>query len=165
MMDTQKQPAYLFWFDAGCLFPTKDNFNQLVDYVKEKSLWSPFSGGTVLRWTHPGMVLYMGLDMKTVGDWNENGSGGVIGMNIMDDRLVDDILIPWMACALVNDCMAPPGSSLGNHRYDQAALTLLMHIHGYEITKNWFKAGRHQDDEWRDAKREYDKAHPSAGRQ
>lgn len=159
---TTRQPAYLFWMDAGCLFPTTDDdFNQLVDYVHEKSLWSPSSGGTVHDWVHPDMVSYMGLDMNTVGDWET--SGGLVGLNIMDDRLVDDILIPWMACALVRDCMAPPGTEIQQqHRQDKAALTLLMHIHGYEITPNWFDVGHHQEDTTlvREAKRVYRESHP-----
>lgn len=159
-LDTSRQPAYLFWMDAGCLFPTTDDhFNQLVDYVHEKSLWSPTSGGSVHDEVHHDMVSYMGLDMNTVGDWQV--SGGLVGMNIMDDRLVDDILIPWMACALVRDCIAPEGTEIKSHRQDQAALTLLMHMHGYEITPEWFDVGHHQEDtpDVHEAKRIYREAH------
>jgi len=158
---TTRQPAYLFWMDAGCLFPaTDDSFNQLIDYVHEKSLWSPFSGETVHDGVHHDMVSYMGLEMNTVGNWE--ASGGLVGLNIMDNRLVDDILLPWMACALVRDCIAPPGTEIQHHRQDHVALTLLMHIHGYEITPNWFDVGHHQEDTptVREAKRVYREAHP-----
>lgn len=148
----QKQPGVLFWLDAGSLFPTTDNFNLLLDYVKEKSIWSPSSSGTVQKWCHPGMVSYMELDMKSVGDWIMN-SGGLVGMDINDDRIVANILIPWQACALVNNCIGPLGSNLLNHRQDQSALTLLVHINRYEVTTNRFGVGVHQDNNWREAKR------------
>ncbi len=36
----------------------------------------------------------------------------------------------WEACALNKACVTPPGTNRGNHRQDQAALTLALATHG-----------------------------------
>ena len=40
----------------------------------------------------------------------------------------------WRECSLDVECIAPSGSHRGNHRQDQAALTVLAWLHGLHAT-------------------------------
>jgi hypothetical protein len=40
-------------------------------------------------------------------------------------RYIDTVVIPNTRCALDPSCIAPPGSDLGNHRYDQTTISIL----------------------------------------
>ena len=48
-------------------------------------------------------------------------------------RYVDTVVIPAAQCALLKDCIMPPGSGLWNHRYDQSALSVLCHREDLKI--------------------------------
>ena len=48
-------------------------------------------------------------------------------------RYVDTVVIPSAQCALLKDCIMPPGSNLWNHRYDQSALSVLCHREDLKI--------------------------------
>ena len=43
----------------------------------------------------------------------------------------------WEACALDEACICPIGSHRGNHRQDQAALTLVLAIFGLRCLDSW----------------------------
>ena len=38
-----------------------------------------------------------------------------------------EVFVPWLDCSLRASCIAPPGSSTANHRFDQSALSILFH--------------------------------------
>lgn len=44
------------------------------------------------------------------------------------------ILLPWVQCAGVADCIAPPGSSEDNHRFDQAVLSIITYTSRVNVT-------------------------------
>ena len=44
----------------------------------------------------------------------------------------------WEACALDKACVAPAGSNRGNHRQDQAALSLVLAMHGVFCNRKSF---------------------------
>eukprot|EP00802_Teleaulax_amphioxeia_P013908 Tamp_13963.p1 GENE.Tamp_13963~~Tamp_13963.p1 ORF type:complete len:237 (+),score=16.65 Tamp_13963:403-1113(+) len=39
-----------------------------------------------------------------------------------------ELFLPWWRCALRENCIAPPGASRDNHRYEQSALSILLHL-------------------------------------
>lgn len=55
-------------------------------------------------------------------------SGGIM-LIVNNSVLYTKIMIPWLECALNEACIAPEGADLGNHRFDQSALTLLFFKH------------------------------------
>jgi hypothetical protein len=88
------------------------------------------------QWTHPLMFDHLGVDASAYGD-KRNADATLVGFAIgtaptaAREALYRDIVVPWKACALVKDCIAPPGSSRANHRQDQAVLSYLVHRAGY----------------------------------
>ncbi|RIA93848.1 hypothetical protein C1645_818816 [Glomus cerebriforme] len=116
-------PGKLVWLDSGTLVE-KDYFENL-DYLlkKYKGFISPRSSATMKVWTHPGVYDYYGDNHKKYDNViNCNGASVTLDTtNIKVKNIIDD----WFKCALVKDCIAPPGSSRINHRQDQAILTYL----------------------------------------
>ena len=62
--------------------------------------------------------------------WQANG--GVVGFHT-GSPCISTIVQPWIDCAMSVACIAPPGSNRSNHRWDQAALSMLAHKLGYEL--------------------------------
>jgi hypothetical protein len=60
-------------------------------------------------------------------------SGNTVGF-VAGSAASAAILPPWVACAKNASCIDPPGSSRANHRYDQAALSVIAHSSGVAIT-------------------------------
>mmetsp|Transcript_26662 Transcript_26662/g.80043 ORF Transcript_26662/g.80043 Transcript_26662/m.80043 type:complete len:257 (-) Transcript_26662:125-895(-) len=83
----------------------------------------PIRGRPALRLTHP--TRWLGRTMC---------NGALIGFS-RSGLAYDRVLLPWFECALDRGCIAPvygqgrgSVSTRGNHRQDQAALTLLAHF-------------------------------------
>jgi len=106
------------------------------------------SQGDIKMWTHPGMLQYYGIGPRDpiLNQPNCNAAFLMFGR----EKTLNDLVRPWVACALKRECIAPPGSSRANHRQDQAALTILVHKSGgrYKCGANWNLIGAiafHQD--------------------
>ena len=61
-----------------------------------------------------------------------NFAATIIGVDSKVPGAIDKIIKPWYECALVKECIAPEGSSRENHRQDQAALTVIMHLNEWK---------------------------------
>ena len=92
----------------------------------------------MMDWTHPLTFEYLKGDRAHYGA-KPNADATLVGFatgsqaaNIRD-AVYDDIVVPWKACAMVKQCIAPPGSSRKNHRQDQAVLSYLVHKAGYRF--------------------------------
>ena len=55
---------------------------------------------------------------------------------VVRDRVYHELIVPWKACAMTKDCIAPSGSSRRNHRQDQAALSCLVHKGGFGFARD-----------------------------
>jgi hypothetical protein len=84
------------------------------------------------------MFEFLGADPAHYGP-KQNADATLVGFAVgstppaASDALYRDIVVPWKRCALVKDCIAPPGSSRANHRQDQAVLSYLVHRGGYRF--------------------------------
>ena len=54
-------------------------------------------------------------------------NGAIVGF---DMRAYEQVVKPWAECALKRECIGPLGSNRGNHRQDQAVLTVLLYQAG-----------------------------------
>jgi len=112
----------IFWLDAG---------STVVGNLSE-----------AMRIVHQtGIFLVKGQDLDMMGRSHES-TFQFLGHNKADfragphfsgntqaylypSRYVGPLVEANAACALVEDCISPPGSSLGNHRYDQTTMSIL----------------------------------------
>jgi hypothetical protein len=87
------------------------------------------------------MFDYLNADPNEYGD-KPNADATLVGFGIGSASTADreavyqNIVLPWRACAMVNDCIAPRGSSRKNHRQDQAVLSYLVHRAKYSFVRD-----------------------------
>ncbi len=76
-------------------------------------------------WVHAGTLAALGVRPAALAgkpSFAGNTQGWVAG-----SPAAAAVLRPAVACAARAACIAPPGASLNNHRYDQAVLSALAH--------------------------------------
>lgn len=112
------------WMDAGNVI-TK-GINRLKIFLTALDVVVPISSNKVLDWTHKDTIKYMELDNKYLR--KKNFASGLIGFNF-NSEVAKLISYEWKEYALVEDCIAPKGSSRKNHRQDQSLLTILLYKH------------------------------------
>lgn len=124
----------VLWADAGTFV---DTLEPMADRIRaSRGLWVRRSSGTMRQWTHPLMFAYLGADAAAYGA-RPNADATLVGFATgsgsadVRESVYRDVVQPWKACAIAKDCIAPPGSSRGNHRQDQAVLSYLVHRAGY----------------------------------
>lgn len=127
---------HVLWCDAGTYFHALDPIDALIG--AGRGVWLRRSSGTMRQWTHPLMFTYFDADPRAFGD-RPNADATLVGFATahasadVRERVYRDVVLPWRACALAKDCIAPEGSSRRNHRQDQAALSYLVHRGGFDL--------------------------------
>ncbi len=126
----------VLWADAGSYF---DAIDPIATRVRmSDGLWLRTSSGTMGQWTHPGTLAALGAPADDYRD-RPNADATLVGFASghpsadVRERVYRDVVVPWRACALRKDCIAPPGSSRRNHRQDQAVLSYLVHKAGFSF--------------------------------
>lgn len=117
--------APLLWLDAGCVVDAPLRWIRRI--VAARGFYSPRSVGTIREWTHPSSLRWMDAAPHLLD--RPNLSGGVVGVDWNHARsraLIDR----WKFCAGHRECISPEGSHSGNHRQDQALLSVLAHQAG-----------------------------------
>jgi uncharacterized protein DUF1647 len=130
------QPYDVLWADAGCFFHSLEAIAARV--AVSGGLWVRTSAGTMRDWTHPAMFRALGADPSeylTRPNADATLVGFAVGSATAGEReaVYRQIVLPWKACAMDRDCIAPRGSSRKNHRQDQAVLSYLVHRGGYRF--------------------------------
>jgi len=123
MMNELRAP--LLWLDAGCVVDAPLRWIRRI--VAANGFYSPRSVGTLRDWTHPASLRWLQTDPALLD--RPNLSGGVVGVdwNHPGARALVD---RWKFCASHRECISPEGSHGGNHRQDQALLSVLAHQAG-----------------------------------
>jgi hypothetical protein len=130
------EPDDVLWSDAGSYFEALDPIAERI--AASRGLWLRRSSGTMRQWTHPLMLEFLHADAARFAE-RPNADATLVGFATghrsadVREGVYRDIIVPWKACALAKDCIAPAGSSRENHRQDQAALSCLVHRAGYEL--------------------------------
>ena len=110
------------WLDAGNLI--NKNIKNLKTFLRVKNIVVPISSNRIKDWTHPQTIEYIGLDKKYYS--RNNYASGLIGFNYNSPKALK-VAEEWKNFSMIKDCIAPKGSNRGNHRQDQAVLTLLLY--------------------------------------
>jgi hypothetical protein len=133
------RPRDVLWADAGCYFHAIEPIARRI--TDTGGLWVRTSAGTMRQWTHPSMFDYLHADPAEYGE-KRNADATLVGFAVGSappsgrEAVYQDIVLPWKACAMVKDCIAPRGSSRENHRQDQAVLSYLVHRAGYAFASD-----------------------------
>ncbi|KAL6069143.1 Glycosyltransferase [Balamuthia mandrillaris] len=116
---------YVIWLDAGDVLyqPLQGSW----ELLEETGFLSTDSGGTVTQWTHPGVFRYLGISDEVVERLSLIPNCNAAYLGFGRERSYRQLVLPWVRCALVRECIAPEGSSRANHRQDQAVLTVLVY--------------------------------------
>ena len=116
----------VLWLDTGSRLSKPDSPEQIFAAVRSNGIFSPALQGPLSRWVHPTM-------MSRFDAWplanRTNCNGAVFGFS-RHGRAYNDVVRPWIQCARELNCINPPGANRGNHRQDQAAITVLVHQQG-----------------------------------
>jgi hypothetical protein len=129
-------PVNVLWCDAGTFFHALEPIDALIG--AGAGVWLRRSRGTLQQWTHPGTLASLGVEPAEYGQ-RPNVDATLIGFATghrsaaIRERVYREVVVPWKACAIVRDCIAPAGSSRRNHRQDQAALSCIVHRHGFAL--------------------------------
>jgi hypothetical protein len=116
---------FVLWCDSGNIIDRRLSWIRRI--VQRDGIYCPYSSGTVMDWTHPGMLSFLGIDEKHRRRQNLNAA--VICFNPREPD-ISKLLVDWESCALDVNCISPKGSSRINHRQDQAALTTIAFQNG-----------------------------------
>eukprot|EP01083_Nonionella_stella_P151641 484853_1 len=130
----------IFWIDAGCVLNERFSRYSWDNYLKTIShngITAPEleSIRTIREWTHQGMLDYFMVPPNSPILEQPQFAGGVLGIDLRVKDLKRKILDPWFDCASRTYCIAPKGSNLDNHRYDQAALSIIMRLEDWPKDK------------------------------
>jgi hypothetical protein len=126
----------VLWADAGCYFHALRPIAERI--ANTGGLWVRRSPGTMQQWTHPLMFDFLRADPAAYGS-KQNADATLVGFAVgsgppdVREAVYRDVVLPWKACAMERDCIAPRGSSRENHRQDQAVLSYLVHRAGYQF--------------------------------
>lgn len=100
------------------------------------------------EWSHPCLNCTSAITLvdANMTHWrNVNMCNGAIIAFSRQGRAYRDLLLPWVRCATQRECIAPNGpglrSSRSNHRQDQAALTLLADMAGFDCITRSIEVG------------------------
>jgi hypothetical protein len=108
------------WLDAGDLLYEPLHWMRKV--VQVFGFYSPLAKGSIAEWTHPATLAYLKASPAIGG--KPNLAGYCVAANyrsLKARRFVER----WKECALIRECIAPPGSSRYNHRQDMSVLSIL----------------------------------------
>ena len=130
------------WMDAGNI--VTEPLAWIRDFTRRAGFYSPASLGCLADWTHPGTLEYLKVPADLLGRPNLNGACVAVRHSHPRARA---LVRKWKELALVEACIAPPGSSRANHRFDQAVLSVIAHqsgladglppeYHGFEVHRD-----------------------------
>jgi len=129
----KSKKGILMWLDAGNVLTGRLGWLKRVTI--SKGLFSPYSSGTIAQWTHPKTLSYMNLPSNS---FSSNNCNGALVSVLLSNKDALRIIQKWKELSFDQDCMAPSGSNGSNHRQDQAVLTVLCELNGFN-KKGWYR--------------------------
>jgi hypothetical protein len=138
MLDTTT--SAVLWLDSGDRIASRNDLENAFSRIEKYGHVTAVSSGTTKKWVYPATLEFLkepGLDIRM-------SNAAIVGFDMRAYRMV---VKPWAECALERSCIAPIGSNRGNHRQDQAVLTVLLYKDGrrYEATDGLWILDRFRD--------------------
>jgi hypothetical protein len=121
--ETAHKYKSIFWLDAGATFTGP--IDPIEEIIHRHGLFLVRGQDEDMKErSHPATYQWFGFRKATYFQGGPHFAGGIQG-HVYPSRYIDTIVIPNAKCALDPNCIAPKGSSLKNHRYDQTSLSIL----------------------------------------
>ena len=98
-----KHAAEVLWLDCGDRIVRPTALPKIFNVIRALGFVSESSVRTTKRWVHPLMLKYLGAEGLDVTNCN----GALVGAARFH-RHYADIVEPWVRCARVEACIAPP---------------------------------------------------------
>ena len=122
--ETVHEYKSIFWLDSGATFVGP--IDRIEYIIHQHGLFlSQGQDNPMYNLSHPLTYQWFGRNKEIFG-WRPHYAGGIQG-HVYPSRYIDTIVVPNAVCALDESCIAPAGSTLMNHRYDQTSLSILAH--------------------------------------
>lgn len=102
------------------------SLDRVLHLARRFGVYSPYSAGTMGQWTHPGMIERLNLTFRPRAHPLNAALVALDARSVAAHEVAD----AWRVCAHDLTCIAPEGSHRGNHRQDQAALSIIARAHG-----------------------------------
>jgi hypothetical protein len=115
----------LLWLDAGNKLD--GDLKKVKKIISKNEFYSPYSSGNIEDFTHKSTLVHFSFPKEKLRGPNCNGA--IVGFKLSSPRMIE-LIKAWKNCALIKNCIAPPGSSRENHRQDQSVLTILCELMG-----------------------------------
>jgi hypothetical protein len=123
--ETVHEYKSIFWLDAGATFTGP--IDSIEEIIRRNGIFLVRGQDEDMKGlSHPRTYAALGYDKEAFRRnlKSPHFAGGVQG-HVYPSRFIDSIVIPNAQCAMDPRCIAPSGSTLGNHRYDQTVLSIL----------------------------------------
>jgi hypothetical protein len=133
----------IFWLDAGATFTGP--VTPIQEIIQQHGIFLVTGQDEDMKLkSHPATYQWFGYDKKTLSI-GPHFAGGIQG-HVYPSRYIDTIVVRNARCALDPNCIAPPGSNLRNHRYDQTSLSILAYQRNIQAPHytEYLAAGRDQ---------------------
>ena len=113
----------LIWCDSANLF-TESSIEPLINIIKQQGIYSPSSKYIVKEWTHNKCFEYFNIKPNDIILNLQQRSGGMLCFDL-DNINTYSIINEFYEFSKIQECIAPQGSNILNHRQDQSLFTIL----------------------------------------
>ena len=131
LQDVIQQEAEVLWVDAGSdIRAPLSAIDELL--IQDGHFFVQGQDIDMTTKSHTGTYTYLGLSKQAfIG--REHFSANLQGY-VRDGKAHEKVLQPMCELSAIEACIAPPGSNLSNHRYDQSLLSILLYQSGISVT-------------------------------
>jgi hypothetical protein len=130
----------LLWCDSGNIL--NNEIFRLVDIIKSSKIYTPFSSGTLQRWTHPLCLKNMNVPIEMLSLQMRNAA--CVGF-LCKDMYVKQFVDEWKELSLIKENSLPEGANRNNHRHDQSILSVLYYKYNNIGLNNYIGFTTHND--------------------
>ena len=116
----------VFWLDGGSVI--NKGISRELTNARLEGIYSPYSAFTQRKLTYPATADFLvkhHLIQRFYPD-DPNASGGHLIIDWSNKTVLNKVMIPYYQCAFTQKCISPRGSSMKNHRQDQAVFSALL---------------------------------------
>ncbi|KAI8795663.1 CAunnamed protein product [Biomphalaria glabrata] len=129
----------VIWVDDGYYF-TESNLTLSLTRAKEFGLQGWPLKDPTSSFTHPKMFKFFNMDQNSYFFQHAIEASHLMVFNT--EKVSKDVMLPWVKCALMEECISPPGAQdsgcnyfrkplfkyTGCHKYDMSALNVILGI-------------------------------------